>query len=161
MEHEGVPYLLPCDADGSDLAGCLSLNDMYATLEALPTKGITVFLDACFTGVSREGKSLVDGRWVSYAPRKVELDKKLVVFSATSDKQRALPFNEQGHGFFTYFLLKNLKETRGTITLGDLATKLEKQVDNEAKDRTNYNQTPQVNVSKALGESWKSWTLTE
>ena len=161
VEQEGVPYLLPCDADGSDLSGCLSLNDMYSKLEAMPTKGVTVFLDACFTGFSREGKSLVDGRWVSYAPKKTELSKKLVVFSATSDKQRALPFDEQGHGFFTYYLLKNLKETAGSINFGKLATQLEKQVDNEAKDRTNFNQTPQVNPSPALGESWKSWTLID
>ena len=161
VEHDGVPYLLPCDADGSDLSGCLSLNDMYSKLESMPTKGVTVFLDACFTGFSREGKSLVDGRWVSYAPKKTELSKKLVVFSATSDKQRALPFDEQGHGFFTYYLLKNLKETGGNINFGKLATQLEKQVDNEAKDRTNFNQTPQVNASKALGDSWKSWTLTD
>lgn len=161
VEQEGVPYLLPCDADGSDLSGCLSLNDMYSKLESMPTKGVTVFLDACFTGFSREGKSLVDGRWISYAPKKTELNKKLVVFSATSDKQRALPFDEQGHGFFTYYLLKNLKETRGEINFGKLATQLEKQVDNEAKDRTNFSQTPQVSASKALGDSWKSWTLTE
>lgn len=161
VEQEGVPYLLPCDADGSDLSGCLSLKDMYSKLEVLPTRGVTVFLDACFTGFSREGKSLVDGRWVSYAPKKTEVNKKLVVFSATSDKQRALPFDEQGHGFFTYYLLKNLKETAGRIDFGKLATQLEKQVDNEAKDRTNFNQTPQVNASKALGDSWKSWTLTD
>lgn len=161
LEHDGTPYLLPCDADGSNLKGCLSLKELCDRLEALPTKSVTLFLDACFTGFSREGKSLVDGRWVGFAPKKVDLNKKLVVFSATSNKQRALPFEEQGHGFFTYFLLKNLKATQGTINYEELARRLTKQVDNEAKDRTNMSQTPQISVSKALGEEWKKWTLID
>ncbi|MDE5840948.1 MAG: hypothetical protein K2H49_08510, partial [Muribaculaceae bacterium] len=43
-----------------------------------------------------------------------------VVFSATEGNQTAMGYDEQQHGFFTYYLLKSLQESKGNITLQGL-----------------------------------------
>lgn len=42
-----------------------------------------------------------------------------VIFSGTAGNQTAMAYDDQQHGFFTYFLLKNPQSSKGAITLGD------------------------------------------
>lgn len=155
----GHAYLLPCDASGTDFRYCYSLDKMYEELDAMDAKGVTVFLDACFSGATRDGGMISNERMVVYEPEDAEVNGKTVVFSATQEKQTALPYDEQHHGIFTYYLLKNLKEEKGMIKLGELAERLCEQVDNTAFDTKNKHQVPRVQASDAMGDDWKELML--
>ncbi len=155
----GTAYLLPCDASGTDMESCLSLEKLYARLDNMPVKGATVFLDACFSGATRQSEMLFAERFVEYAPEEAEIKSNTVVFSATKENQTAMSYDDQHHGFFTYYLLQNLKESQGKITFERLGANLTKQVDNKAYDLKNKHQTPQVRASESMGDSWKTKTL--
>lgn len=152
----GTAHLLPVDASGTDFDSCIELEKMYSMFDEMPAKSITVFLDACFSGATRSNEMLFKERFVEYEIEDVMAKGITVVFTATTGKQTAMAYDEQHHGFFTYFLLKSLQETKGNITLGELERKLIHDVDNKAYDIKNKHQTPTVKVSPNLGDSWKN-----
>lgn len=158
--NTGLSYLMPADASGTNFNYCYSLDKLYETFQSMDTKGVTVFLDACFSGATGNGQMLFKERYVEYTPKEIAVDKgKMVVFSSCSGNQTSLFYDDEHHGFFTYFLLKNLKESKGTISFDTLAGKLKKQVDNAAYDKKNKNQTPTVKWSSSMGDSWKTMSL--
>ena len=150
-------YLLPVDASSGSLGAAYSLNKLYTELTAFPTEKTLIFLDACFSGDSRDGM-LASGRGLSIEPNKEILQGSLIVFSATTGKQTAHPYDEKGHGLFTYFLLLKLQETTGNVSFGDLADYLKKQVSRTSLDIKNE-QSPEVNVSPEISETWKTMKL--
>lgn len=152
-------YLLPCDASGTDFEFCYRLGDLYAELDNMNIRGATVFLDACFSGGTGKGDMLFKERYVYVKPKKEVSKSKTVVFSAASGDQTAMQYADQQHGYFTYFLLKNLKETKGAITFADLSERIRKQVSNMALDKNNKKQTPVVNHPASMGDSWRNMTL--
>lgn len=157
----GTAYLLPTDASGTDFESCLSLEQLYAKLDEMPAKSVTVFLDACFSGATRGNEMLFAERFVEYEVEDVVAKGNTVVFSATAGNQTAMAYDDQNHGFFTYYLLKNLQDSKGSIRLGDLADALLRDVDNKAYDKKNKHQTPTVNASPTLGDTWKTRTLLD
>ena len=46
-------YLLPVDGIGTDISTGYKLDDLYSALGNIPTKNVTVFMDACFSGSKR------------------------------------------------------------------------------------------------------------
>lgn len=161
VANNGAAYLLPTDATGTDLQYAYSLKRMLDELDALEAKRVTVFLDACFSGATRDDGMIFEERSIAYVPEETEVEGKTIVFSATEGKQTALPYDAQHHGIFTYHLLNNLKESGGQITLGALAESLKRQVDNTAYDTKNKHQNPKVSVPDYMGDDWKEMMLTE
>ena len=127
----------------------------------MPAKSVTVFLDACFSGATRGNEMLFAERFVEYEVEDVAARGNTVVFTATSGNQTAMAYDEEQHGFFTYYLLKNLQESEGGISLGTLGKNLTKQVDNKAYDKKNKHQTPTVKASASLGDDWRNRTLLD
>ena len=161
----GVPngdqtYLLPVDANPDKAAQMWSLKDMYNTLSEMPCKQVVCLLDACFSGTRRNGEPLIQGgRGVRVSERpKDPVHGNLVVLSAADAKQTAYPHVDQQHGLFTYFLLKSLQDSKGSVTLDKLFDYISDQVQYEARMATRT-QTPCIQVSEEIGESWKNWTL--
>lgn len=154
-------YLLPCDASGTDFEFCYQLSNLYAQLDAMPIRRAVVFLDACFSGGTGRGDMLFKERYVYVKPKDAPTKKKTIVFSAASGDQTAMQYAEQHHGYFTYFLLKNLKETRGNINFQELSEKITQQVSNIALDKNNKMQTPRIQFPATLGDTWKTMTLTQ
>ena len=153
-------YLLPFDSDGMDKNNMYSLNKLYSDFDNMKAKRVMVFLDACFSG-GRDGKSLFDARYVASVAPSIEVTGKTVVFSAADGAQFANSYKEKGHGYFTYFLLKALKESNGRITLADLGKKLQDNVSFEVQLNLNAEQTPVVRASEGLGSTWESKTLLD
>lgn len=161
----GVPngdetYLLPVDANPEKPQQMWSLKDMYTMLSEMPSSAVVCLLDACFSGTRRNGEPLTQGgRGVRAAERpKSPVHGNLVVLSAADAKQTAYPFADQQHGLFTYYLLKGLKDSNGTIQLEQLFSKIFENVRIEAAMATRE-QTPCIQVSEDLNEAWKKWTL--
>ena len=158
-EADKSAYLLPVDGVGSDIESAYSLNKLYQSLSELPAESVLVFLDACFSGAKREGGMMASARGVAIKTKAEDAKGKMVIFSAAQGDETAYPFKSQQHGMFTYYLLKILSETKGQVTLGELGDYLRREVKRESFDENNKMQTPTVNASSALANSWRSMKL--
>lgn len=160
-EQSRTAYLLPVDADGADPQTTgYSLAELYRQLGELPAHSVTVFLDACFSGATREGGMIAEAHGVAIKPRDaVPESGNVVVFAASQGDETAQIYSAQGHGMFTYFLLKKLQASRGASSLGELAEYLVREVQREALKKNNKMQTPSVTVSPAMDEAWRTVRL--
>ncbi len=158
-EKTGDAYIIPTDGNGKDMATCYSLNKLYTTFANTKAEKITYFMDACFTGASKEGSMLVAARGVAREPKKETLSGKSVVFSATSSDETAMAYKEKQHGLFTYFLLKKLQETKGNVSYSELQEYIKQNVKKESFLTNEKPQTPVVATSPEVQESWKTMTL--
>lgn len=152
-------YLLPVDGYGDDPSTGYSLNELYKTLNEVPSKSTLVFLDACFSGANRDGSMLASARGVAIKAKPTAPIGNMVVFSAAQGDETAYPYNDKGHGLFTYYFLKKLQETKGDVTLGELSEYITDQVGKQSIVINRKSQTPTVSVSSALQDSWKSLKL--
>ncbi len=156
------PYLIPVDAGRINSSVCIPLASIYQELGSMNIESAMVFLDACFSGGTREDKMVVaDARAIARVPKKQGLTGKVAVLSATSDEQTALPYHEKGHGMFTYYLLKRLQETKGEVTLSDLKEYITKEVSLNSSIVNHKKQTPTFTVSNGASSEWDSWKLAE
>ena len=148
-------FLLPIDANGQRTTGCMSLNNLYKELASLNARCITVFLDACFSGSVRGDGMIASARGVAIKPKKETVRGNMVIFSAATDAQTAMPYEEKQHGLFTYFLLKKLQETKGNVTLSELGKYVIEKVSQRAQVINRKSQTPTVIPSIDFGDRWK------
>lgn len=155
-EKTKEPYLIPVDVNASNLDLAIPLYDLYSKLSNTGAQKVTVFLDACFSGGGRDA-GLVASRGIRVTPKKDALSGNIVVFSATSADQTALQYAEKNHGMFTYFLLKKLQETQGQCTYSELFNYLSKNVGDNSLRVNRKDQTPEVNTSPQVQDSWGSW----
>jgi WD40 repeat protein len=103
------PYLIPYDGDANYAAQTgFSLNRLYTMLAGLNAKSVTVYLDACFSGATREKEMLLTGA----RPILVKIEnpvlqsEKILVVAAASGEQVSSAYPDKRHGIFTYYLLK-------------------------------------------------------
>lgn len=157
-DEDGNTNLLPVDGTAKDPSTGYSLRALYAELGGLDAHNVCVFLDACFSGKQRNDDMLVAARGVRRA--KEEMPKgNMVVFSASKEDETAHAYPEKGHGLFTYFLCKKLQETKGEVTLGELADYIEDNVLKRSVVSLNMTQTPVTSSSPALSGSWRDLDL--
>lgn len=153
-------YLLPVDADGKQLAVCYSLRKLYGELSSLKAKNVVVFLDACFSGTTSQGGSLMaSARGVAIKPNDEAPQGNMVVFSAASGTETAYPYEEKKHGMFTYYLLKKLQESQGNATLKELADYITKNVKEKSVVVNRKPQTPSVAPSASVATTWQNIKL--
>lgn len=158
------PFLIPVDAPRVNKDVCVSLAQLYREIGEMRLKSATVFLDACFSGGSRDGGMMLadkGARGVARVPKAQALPGNMAVFSATDKEQTALPYAEKNHGMFTYHLLKRLKETGGEASLSDLRDYLSENVSRDSATVNRKEQTPTVNISAQAASTWDSWKLND
>lgn len=154
-------YLMPVDADPRLPETCYGMNRLYKELGDLDAKSVMVFIDACFSGAERSGKMLADARAVAVKPKQAAPKGNMFVFSATSDKETALPYAEKNHGMFTYFVLHKLQSSKGDVTLKDLSDYVIGEVKNRSTFINNKPQTPTVTTSGRMTDLWKSKKMNQ
>ena len=155
--HEA--FILPIDADGQNMGICYSLDKLYQNLKDTHAQKVLVLLDACFSGAVRGNGMIVEAKGVAIKPKKNVVDGNIVVLSAATDKQTAYPFEQEGHGLFTYYLLKKLHDTCGNVTLGELQSYIKSEVGKKAIVIKGKEQTPTVVTSGTMLNTWKSLPL--
>ena len=155
--HES--FLMPVDGTGESTDGYLSLNKLYEDLGSLGAQKVCVFLDACFSGSARGGGMIAQARGVEIDSEPGETQGNMIIFSATSNKETALPYEAQKHGLFTYFLLKKLQETKGNVTLEQLGDYLTHEVNLQSQLVNHKAQTPTVTAGFELGDKWRKMKL--
>ena len=154
-------YLLPIDGYGSDVTTGYALDDLFKTLGNMPSKSVTIFLDACFSGAKRDGDMLASTRGVAIKVKQNAPQGNMVVFSAAQGDETAYPYNEFEHGLFTYYLLKKLQETKGDVTLGELGDYIKTKVEQQSIVVNGKLQSPSIMSAPLIGNDWKTWKLNK
>ena len=157
-ETTKIPYLMPVDVSANNLQSAIKLTDIYNKFSQCNAKRITLFLDACFTGGGRE-QGLLAARGVKIKPKHEAISGNMVVYSATSEDQSALPYKERQHGMFTYFLLKKIQDSKGDLSYSDLDKYIRENVSIESLKVNGKAQDPKVNVSIDAQNTWETWKI--
>ena len=153
----GEAFLVPYDGDPSFVdSTSYPLKRLYAALDKLPAKDITVVLDSCFSGAG--GRSvLAEGArpMMLSIENPVLASNKTIVLSASSGTQISSTFKEQGHGLLTYYFLKGLQgegdvNKDGAIEMAELFEYVKPNVQRIARKQYNNEQTPQLLASPEL-----------
>lgn len=155
-------YLLPVDGYGSNVATAMAMNELADELGSIDSKVTLVLLDACFSGAVRSGGMLSSERGVvlKVKPHKVSRGN-VVMISASQGDQTAAKYDEKNHGLFTYFLLKNLRDTKGRATIGELVDDVTTNVNRVSVVSNNKVQTPGVSASPSFSDNWRDIRISE
>jgi hypothetical protein len=141
-ERTNTPYLIPVDVSGTQPANGIALMDVYAQLSRHPAQKVIVVLDACFSGGARS-KELVAMKGVRVSANVSNVPANIVVLASSSGNEASAVFREKQHGYFTYFLLKELKESKGQVSIRDMMARVEQNVARETA-RIGKIQTPTI-----------------
>ena len=157
-DEKGHCCLLPTDVSINDVENGFNLSELYQSLGSLTTKNVLFLIDACFSGNDRNGDIAMNDehRGVMIEVREEKVPKNVVVMTATSQKETALAYNEKGHGYFTYFLLKKLQETKGKVTFGELYDYIHSEVSRKSVVNEQKTQTPSITTASQQAELWKA-----
>ncbi len=144
--RSGDAYLVPWNGDPKFLNDtAYPLKRLYAKLAKLKAKEIVVMMDACFSGAG--GRSVLP-RGTRPLVTKVDtgrgLSAKLQVLAAAGGDEITGIEAEQGHGIFTYYLLKALNDSDGGATVPEIYRFLLPKVQDAARRLDNRDQTPQL-----------------
>ena len=157
-EQTKMAYLMPVDGDPQKTNICYSVSRLINDFASVKARNVILLLDACFSGAQRGEGVLAENRGVAIKP-KIDIPKgRMVMLASTMGDETAWPYQEKGHGLFTYFLLKKLQETKGETTLNDLSDYLVMKVRRQSAFNLKR-QTPTVVSSDDVGEQWREWTL--
>lgn len=142
----GEGYLMPYEADPSYLEEtAYSVTRLYSDLAKLPTKDITVVLDACFSGQGQ--RSLIaQGTRPLVAIKEARAPGSLTIIAAASGTQVSASDHAAKHGLLTYHLLAGLQgpadaDKNGQITASELFAYARPAVERAARLQ-NVDQTP-------------------
>ena len=119
-----------------------SIKKLYEDLGSLKTIKSYAFLDTCFSGgVARgnEKDSLLGGTRAIMKVNDIALAyNNLTVYTATGKDQLSNSFKEQGHGLFTYYMLKGIggeadKNKDRNVSLDELQNYIKDNVSKESR----------------------------
>ena len=134
-------YLLPQDSDPDLLARtALSRTELFKQIISLNPKNVTIFLDTCYSGVSRDEKTLLaSARPVRIVADKQETPNNFTIFSASQLDQISSGLKEAKHGIFSYYLMKGLEGKADAnkdkdITNGELLAYMDQNVAQKASE---------------------------
>lgn len=142
--------LLPVDGNPMDMTTTIPISRLYASLAAMPSQQTVVFLDACFSGAGRDGKMLSQARGVTIKAKTNKPMGNMIVISSASGDETAYPYSEKGHGLFTYFLLKKLKQSKGDVSIQNLFDYVKEEVEKQSIVVNGKLQTPTLSASDAM-----------
>lgn len=155
--HEA--YLVPFDGDPDYLPEtAYPMKRLYAKLNSLAAKRVIIALDACFSGAG--GRSVLPKGTRPLATR-VDAwlmgDGHVTALSASRVDQVSGTMDSQGHGIFTYYLLKGLNGAavlNGHVTMKGLFSYLQPKVGDEASNQ-NRRQSPQLLPDDVADFGWR------
>ncbi|MDE7334978.1 MAG: caspase family protein, partial [Muribaculaceae bacterium] len=161
-EQTKSAFILPVDGYATAPETCLELSKVYDDLGKMNAASVMVFLDACFSGAERGSSDAMlvkDGRTVVIKPKASAPKGNMMILTATSDKETALPYAEKNHGLFTYYLLKHLQETKGNTTPKELSDYVIANVKRQSNFINSKPQTPTVSLSGNMSQLWSTMKL--
>ena len=135
-------YLLPQDSDPDLLERtALSRNELFETIIRLNPKNVTMFFDTCFSGISRDEKTLLaSARPIRIiASEEQDIPDNFTIFSASQLDQISSGIKEAKHGIFSYYLMKGLEGYADVnkdkkITNGELLAYMDENISQKASE---------------------------
>ena len=143
-------YLLPHDGSPRLLDDTAILRDrLFADLKATNPKSVTVFLDTCYSGVTRNEEMLIEGRPILIKVKEQAIPDGFTLFSAASNEQISRSLEEAKHGMFSYFLMKGM-EGDADINADNKITaqELHSYVKDNVTQQSSGSQTPELQGDK-------------
>jgi Tol biopolymer transport system component len=146
-------YLLPVDVPpGAPAIGGYPIGQLVAQLESVPVERITVFLDACFSGLTPAGELVpeVSGAFgVAVAPPEQEAKVSVLAATAFDRPQYAHWSPETENGVFTRHVVAGLRgaadsDGDGALRLSELHGYVGRKVVRETLRRADREQTPSL-----------------
>jgi len=139
----GEAYIVPYDGDPNYLKVTgYSLNRLYHSLGKLGAREVVVILDSCFSGAGGRSVLAQGARPLVMMAETATLSSNMAVMTATQGNQISTSSREKGHGIFTYYFLKAIKD--GKKSIAEIYEYLKPQVEDEAK-LLNVQQSPSLN----------------
>lgn len=147
-------FMMPVDANPLTISTLIPMKEVYEQLGSLPSRATSVFIDACFSGMDRNGDAINEARAVEIKAKNAEPKGNMFVLTASSGQETALPYKDKHHGIFTYYLLKKLQESKGNATLRDISNYVTNNVRSTADYIFGKPQNPTVNTSGTMRTEW-------
>jgi hypothetical protein len=149
-DHSGV-YLIPEDGDPDLLSdSAVSKDEMLSLISRSSPKQATIFLDTCYSGLSRTSEALIaSARGISVVHKEIDSSMtNITVLSASSGSEISHSLREAKHGLFSYFLMKGLEgeadgDSDDRITAAELLGYVKNHVTVQAA-ATGKKQTPNI-----------------
>jgi len=134
-------YFLPQDGDSDLLARTgISRTELFESITKHSPKNTIIFLDTCYSGVSRDEKTLLaSARPVRILANDQDTPNNFTIFSASQMDQISSGLKEAKHGIFSYYLMKGLEGNADTnkdkkITNGELLAYMDQNVSQKASE---------------------------
>ena len=136
-------YFLPQDGDPDLLSRtAISRSDLMKEIVSLKPRSVTMFLDMCYSGVSRNDETLLaSARPVRIvAGEQGEIPNNFTIFSASQLDQVSSGLKEAKHGIFSYYVMKGLEgnadlDKDKIITNGELLAYINENVSSKALEQ--------------------------
>lgn len=143
-------FFLPHGADRDFISKtAINQSEIIAALQATQPNSVTMFIDSCYSGLTRTGDALLaSARPVVIKSKNVEYPTNFTVISASSPEQISWSSTELKHGIFSYYLMKGMEgdadeNKDGKITIGEIQSYLADMVPKQAMTM-NRKQMPQL-----------------
>ena len=149
--HDGKNmYLLPHDGSPRLLEKTAILRDeLFSDIKEANPKSVTVFLDTCYSGVTRNEEMLIAGRPIMIKAKEQSIPDGFTLFSAASNEQISRPLEEAKHGMFSYFLMKGMEGDADTNADNKItARELHAYVEQNVVQQSSGSQTPELQGDK-------------
>ncbi|MDB9871761.1 caspase family protein [Alphaproteobacteria bacterium] len=143
-------YLLPHDGSPRLLNDTAILRDrLFADLKATNPKSVTVFLDTCYSGETRNEEMLIAGRPIVIRAKEQSIPNGFTLFSAAAGDQTSKPLEEAKHGMFSYFLMKGMEGDADINSDNKItAQELHNYVKENVTQQSSGSQTPELQGNK-------------
>ena len=140
-------FLLPYDGDPELLEdSAIQRKQLFADIQAISPRSVTVFLDSCYSGGTRDGGTLVASlRPIIIKTKEQSIPDGFTILSASQLDQTSQALSEAKHGLFSYFLMKGLEgdadiNSDNKITAGELHSFVQEKVERQS----GFKQTPDL-----------------
>jgi hypothetical protein len=139
----GEAYLVPYDGDPNYLSVTgYPLKMLYSNLGKLQVREVIVILDSCFSGAGGRSVLAKGARPLVMSAAPLSIASNIAILTATQGAQISTSSSEKGHGIFTYYFLKALKD--GKKNVAEIYQYLKPLVEDDAK-AINVQQSPSLN----------------
>ena len=145
-------YLLPHDGSPRLLEKTAILRDeLFSDIKESNPKSVTVFLDTCYSGVTRNEEMLIAGRPIVIKAKEQAIPDGFTLFSAASNEQISRPLEEAKHGMFSYFLMKGMEGDADSNADNKItARELHAYVEQNVVQQSSGSQTPELQGDKDI-----------
>ena len=142
LPYDGVPDLLEDSA--------IQRKQLFADIQATKPRSVTVFLDTCYSGGTRNEETLVASlRPIIITAKQQSIPDNFTVLSAAKGNQTSQSLEEAKHGLFSYYMMLGMEggadiNNDNKIT----ARELHEYVVDKVERQSQFRQTPELQGDK-------------